>query len=310
LLATLLVRPDLVATIKGLLRIGYIPRIPDAAPADFNQSALTLVAITFGYIGGSVMTYLVYPSFIAVHRWGLTGHPKVSDFRQLAAVDRMHEYLVSDPASVQLARRAVRPIKWDIAVGAVVLFVVTASFMMAGAAVLFPLREAGVDTGRFSGWRLLTDQAAIWSTIHPSLVWVYYTCAIAALWGTLQGYPDIYSRCITEYSHAISPQLQWRQQSVKWVVCIYVFVTTLFVIWSDVDFNTLTLIVAFLATNLGVAIAMFAGLYLNLQLPPLYRTSRPMFAAGIISAVILSVVTVVTGADMWTQIVGALSKAH
>ena len=50
------------------------------------------------------------------------------------------------------------------------------------------------------------------------------------------------------------------------------FATATAVIWSDVNFDTMTLTVNFLATTLGVAIAMLAGLWLNFQLPPAYRT--------------------------------------
>ena len=31
-------------------------------------------------------------------------------------------------------------------------------------------------------------------------MWVYYVCVLAALWGTLQAYPDIYARGVTEYA--------------------------------------------------------------------------------------------------------------
>ena len=43
-----------------------------------------LLAVTFGYVGGSVMTYLVYPDFIALHGWGMTGHPRVTEIRRQA----------------------------------------------------------------------------------------------------------------------------------------------------------------------------------------------------------------------------------
>ena len=199
-------------------------------------------------------------------------------------------------------RRLISPIRWDVACGAVVLFFVTASFMMAGAAVLYPLREAGMDAGSFEGWHLLTDQAWIWRSIHPSFSWVYYVCVSAALWGTLQAYPDIYARCITEYARAIWPTRNWHMRNVQVCVCAYVLITATYVVWSDYDFNTLTLIVAFLATNLGVAAAMLAGIYLNFQLPPGHRTRSWMLAAGVASAVILLSVTVISGVNIWHEI--------
>jgi hypothetical protein len=65
-----------------------------------------------------------------------------------------------------------------------------------------------------------------------------------------------------------------------------------------VNFATLTAVVSFLATNAGVAVAMLAALYLNFQLPPLYRTRWWMLMAGILSAVILVSVSVISGWEL------------
>jgi hypothetical protein len=77
-----------------------------------------------------------------------------------------------------------------------------------------------------------------------------------------------------------------------------VLITTVWLIWSNVQFAMLTAIVSFLATNAGVAIAMLAALYLNYQLPPLYRTRWWMLAAGIVSALILVAVSAVSGWEL------------
>jgi hypothetical protein len=57
-----------------------------------------------------------------------------------------------------------------------------------------------------------------------------------------------------------------------------------------------------LATNAGVALAMIAALYLDRQLPPLYRTHRWMFAAGVVSAAILVAASCVSGWGLLRQI--------
>ncbi len=307
IVGTALVRPDLAAAAQGLFAFGNIPAVPDSAPPEFRLNALPLIAVTFGYIGGSVMTYLVYADFISLHRWGMTGHPRIEEIRRRAAQGSPSDYLPTELAAVAAVRRAAAPIRWDVACGAAVLLIVTASFMMSGAAVLFPRREAGEQLGAFDGWSLLTDQAQIWNAIHPSLVWVYYICVLAALWGTLQAYPDVYARGATEYLQAIWPSRVWRRRTIQLVICAYVFVTATAVIWSDLNFNTMTLTVNFLATTLGVAIAMLAGLWLNFQLPPAYRTRPWMLAAGIASAAILLVVAAVAGSGVWRQIASLLT---
>jgi Mn2+/Fe2+ NRAMP family transporter len=307
IVGTAIVRPDFVAALYGLLSFGKIPAVPASAPAEFQASAWPLLAVTFGYVGGSVMTYLVYSDFLAIHGWGMTGHPRAAEIRAMAAVGRPGDYLPTDAADVAAVRRAAAPIRWDIACGAAVLLIVTTSFMMAGAAVLFPKREAGEALGSFDGWHLLTDQSQIWQAIHPALVWVYYLCVLAALWGTLQAYPDVYARGTTEYLRAIWPQREWRQRSVQILICVYVFAVAAAVVWSDMDFNTMTMTVNFLATTLSVAIAMLAGLWLNFQLPRAYRTRPWMLAAGVTSALLLIVVSVISGVGVWRQIAGAVA---
>jgi Mn2+/Fe2+ NRAMP family transporter len=306
---TALVRPDLIAALQGFLSFGNVPPAPASAPPEFHRSVLPLLAVTFGYVGGSVMTYLVYPDYIGMHGWGMTGHPHIEKIRTQAAAGSPADYLPTDAAQVAAVRRSVGPLRWDVACGAVVLLVVTASFMMAGAAVLYPRREAGEALGSFDGWRLLTDQAEIWNTIHPSLVWVYYACVVAALWGTLQSYPDIYARGVTSFLQAIWPNRPWRRRSIQLVICGYVLVTSTAMIWSNLNFNAMTQTVNFLATTLGVAVAMLAGLWLNRQLPAAYRTRSWMLAAGVVSAVVLVIASCISGRGVWQQLAASFGTA-
>jgi Mn2+/Fe2+ NRAMP family transporter len=304
IIGTVLVRPDWLAALQGLFSFGHIPALPDSAPPEFKQNAWPLLAVTFGYVGGSVMTYLVYPDFICLHGWGMTGHPEAHDIRKRAALGRPADYLPNDAAVVKEIRRAVSPLRWDVACGGLVLFIVTASFLVAGAAVLFPQREAGEAAGAFEGWSLLTDQASIWQAIHPALVWVYYICVLAALCGTLQAYPDVYARGAVEYFKAIWPDRPWAQRRIQPWICIYVFATSAAIVWTDLNFNVMTLTVNFLATTFAVALAMLAGLYLNYQLPPAYRTHWLVLAVGVFATIALLAVSAVSGAGVWRQLAG------
>ncbi|MBX3427418.1 MAG: Nramp family divalent metal transporter [Pirellulales bacterium] len=301
---TALVQPDLRAALAGFLSFGRIPDVLPGAPADFRQHAPAMLAVTFGYVGGSVMTYLVYPDWIALHGWGMTSHPRLEEIRRRAAVGAPEDYLPTDPVAVKAVRRSIAPLKWDVACGAIVLLVVTAAFMTAGAAVISPQVAAGTLSGAFAGWSLLTSQASIWQTIHPTLVWVYYACVLAALWGTLQAYPDIYARCVAEYADAIWPQRPWSQPRIQRWICAYVFMAATAFIWSDANFDLLTTLTAFLATNLGVAIAVLAALYLNFQLPRAYRTGGPALVGGLLAAAAMIAASAVAAWGVWQKLVG------
>ena len=101
-----------------------------------------------------------------------------------------------------------------------------------------------------------------------------------------------------QFCTAIWPNRRLPYRRLQIGMCLYVFATSFPLLWIDVEFSTLTAIVAFLATNVGVALAMLAALYLNFQLPPLYRTRWWMLAAGILSAVILVAVSAASGWEL------------
>jgi hypothetical protein len=170
--------------------------------------------------------------------------------------------------------------------------------MMAGAAALRPRMASGEIASAFKEWSLLTDQAHIWRAIHPMLVWVYYVCVLAALWGTLQSYPEIYARVTHDFLNTIWPERNISFRRVQGAICLYVLVAAVALAWTSVDFSTLTNVVAFLTTNVAVALAMLAALWLNFQLPPRYRTRPWMLAGGIASALILVTVSAISGWEL------------
>ena len=293
---TIMVRPDFAAAIAGSLSFGQLPaEVPPWAPAATRDGWLLTMATTFGYVGGSVMTYIAYANFVGLHRWGLCAHPEIDAIRCRAASGEPGDYLPNDPVQARRMRGLLLPLRCDTGMGAFVLWIVSASFMIAGAAVLQPKLASGEISSIFGGWSLLTDQGHIWRSIHPSLVWVYYVCVVAALWGTVQAYPEIYARVTHDFLSAIWPNRQFSLQRFRLVIAAYVLASTTPLLWINVSFATLTGIVAFLATGAGVALVMIAALYLDRRLPPLYRASRWMFVAGVLSAVILTAVSCVSG---------------
>jgi hypothetical protein len=297
-IGTLMVRPDYARALLGCLRFGQIPDFPAWAPEDAIKHPLLTMTTTFGYVGGGVLGYVVYASWVGMHGWGLTGHGQIEAIRRRAAASARIDYLPEDPEQAGRMRRLLAPLRWDVGMGAVVLFVVTAAFMLSGAAVLYPLQT------RFEGWGLLTNQAHIWAAIHPALVWIYYLCVIAALWGTLQALPEIYTRVIQECFQAVWPATSWDYRALQRVLCLYLFAAALVFTWSDLPFDTLVQIASFVLANLAIALAMVAALYLNFQLPPAYRTRLPVLMGGLVSAGVLWVVAGVGGWGLAAKLLG------
>ena len=297
-LGTLFVRPELWKTIVGCFRFGYLPPFPEWAPVDAIEHPLLTMATTFGYVGGSVIAYIVYANWVGLHGWGLTGHRDAEAIRQHAFASDEIDYLPDSPEQVGRLRRLVSPLRWDVGMGAVVLFFVTAAFMISGAAVLYPLES------RFEGWSLLTNQAHVWSNIHPSLTWIYYVCIIAALWGTLQALPEIYARVTTEFFESIWPDRTWSYYKIKRVICLYIFATTMLIVWNNIPFDILTQIAGFLIANFAIALIMVAALYLNFKLPPAYRTRPSILVGAVVSTVVLLISAAISGWGLIGKLAG------
>lgn len=295
---TLIVRPDFFAALKGTFRFGDLPPFPDWAPEDTVKHPLLTLGTTFGYVGGSVIGYIAYANWIGLHKWGLTSHQDIEAIQEHAFKRDEIDYLPEDPEQVSRLRRLITPLRWDVSMGALVLFIVTGAFMVSGAAVPFPLET------RFEGWSLLTHQAHVWAQIHPSLVWIYYICILAALWGTLQALPEIYARVAQEFLSAIWPDREWAFERVKRTICLYVFCVTMVIVWLNIPFDILTQIAGFLIANLAIAMMMIAAIYLNFKLPAAYRTRTWVLISAVLSTVVLIVSAAVSGWGLIGKLAG------
>lgn len=295
---TLIVRPDFFAALKGTFSFGELPPFPAWAPDDTVKHPLLTLGTTFGYVGGSVIGYIAYANWIGLHKWGMTGHKDIEAIRAHASQSDELDYLPDDPAQVSRLRKLISPLRWDVSMGAVVLFIVTGAFMISGAAVLFPLET------RFEGWSLLTHQAHVWAQIHPSLVWIYYICIIAALWGTLQALPEIYARVAQEFFAAIWPDREWDYLKIKRIICLYVFATTMIIVWNNIPFDILTQIAGFLIANLAIAIMMVAAIYLNFRLPVTYRTRTWVTVGAGFSTLVLIGSAAISGWGLMQKLTG------
>ncbi len=300
MIGTLMIWPDLWAALKGtFLNVGRLPdSVPEWAPDDAKDFAWLNLATVFAYVGGSVMGYIAYANWVSLRGWGLTGHPQIEQIRQRAANNPRIDYLPDDPEQCRRLRRLAAPLRWDVSLGAAVLFIVTAAFMIAGAAALYDKQT------RFEGWDLLTHQAYVWEAIHPWLKWVYYVTVLAAIWGTLTALPEVYSRVIHEFFSAIWPQRNWNYLVIRRVIVCAIFVEVNVVIWANLKFEILTQIAGFFLVNLPVAGAGAAALYLNHKLPPAYRTHCAVFLCTLVSTVILIVATTISAFGLMKKLTG------
>ena len=297
--ASLIVGPDFGRLIAGAFQFGHLPEAPEWAPAEVREHYYLNLATLFGYVGGSLSGYLAYSSWVGLHGWGLTGHPQLDLIRSRAKNQRRIDYLPDDPVQARRLNVSLTPLRWDVGLGAVVLFVVTAAFMTSGAVVLYPRQQVLPD----NSFDLLTKQATVWRQIHGALVPVYHVVVIAALWGTLASVPEAICRVVHSFLGALWPRFaKFPYQRLKLCIVVWFFVTSLAWIWTGVRFHRLTQIGAFATLNLGVAAVCLCIVYFNGTLPKRYRPSRWMLVGGAVSALILLLCAVASGVGLMRKL--------
>jgi Mn2+/Fe2+ NRAMP family transporter len=280
--ATLLVGPDLRRMLVGLLAVGRVPEVPDWARAAFQGRSMALeLSTVFGYAGNVAMGYVVYCEFVRQKRWGV--------FRA-DAPPPSPDSLPTDPANLARARSGLWLMRGDLATTAALIFMVTAAFMVAGAVVLHPIGQMPL------GFDLLSRQAAIFERISPALIPVYYVAILFALWGTLNSVPEIYARVTHGFLAALSPARfgALPYLSVMRGMGLYLAVSAVPLLWFRVQPQAMMDMVGLLSTNLGVALAFVAALWLDRRLPPPLRASRLLFAVGVVSCAIVAAATAVS----------------
>ena len=184
IIGTLIVRPDFGKALVGSLRFGYLPEFPEWAPKDAVENPLLTMATAFGYVGGSVMGYIVYANWVSMHRWGMTSHQNIGAIRQRAATRDKIDYLPEQPERVSQLRQILATAAMGCRNGCNRALHRDRRVHDFGGLLFYMGCKALLKDGA-----LLTDQASVWKNIHASLVWVYYICIIVALWGTLQALP-------------------------------------------------------------------------------------------------------------------------
>ena len=302
LAGAILAGPDLLKLVGGLVGFWQLPEYPPwlANHEAFSDRPVALeLTTTFGYVGGTMVAYVVYADWVAVRKWGMTAHPELAAIRARAAASMPADYLPVDSQSLRLARRALLPLRTDIVLGAVALFVVTGAFLVAGASVMYPRHLLP------AGFRLLSEQRVIWAEINAIMVPIYYITILAALWGSLNAIPDIFARVTHQYlGHFIGAL---RAKPYRWTLrrmAIYLMVASTVVVWTGIKPVTMMDILATLSTNLGVAIVCLGAIWLNAQLPPAYRAHRWVLVGTVVSALILWAVTAVSLTQMWAKYLG------
>jgi hypothetical protein len=164
------------------------------------------------------------------------------------------------------------------------VLVISASFMLLGAAVLNPRHELPTRDDLYS------RQSQFLGVIHPWLVNVYKAGVFFAMLGAIYGTFEVYARTIYEPARALWPSRRWDYARVRLWNTLFCGVGGLFLIWTGLQTVRLASIVAPFSGVLGCGLWCLAMVAVDrTQLTPAYRMGRALSAATLLAGVVMTV---------------------
>jgi Mn2+/Fe2+ NRAMP family transporter len=274
-IAVMVVRPDWAAALWGLVA----PRVPPyeswvgaGYPEVVGRSVWLEIAVLMGSVGGGVQDYVGYVGFLREKRWGAAGAAAGGPGR-----------LRLDAESVGRGRRWLRAPLFDTGFSFGSVLLMTACFMILGAAVLHPERQIPTDADLYS------QQSQFLGLIHPTLVTVYKAGIFFSIFGVLYGAFELYARTAYEPLRAIWPRRPWPLERLRPWVVLYSGLGGLTLLWTGWKTVTLASIVSPLSGVLGCGLWCLAMLWVDrTQMPRSYRMSRALLALTLLSGLILT----------------------
>lgn len=278
LMAVVVVQPDWRASlwhalVPSLSR--YDPAVVDRYP-EFAQRSIALEIATFaGAIGSGIHDYVGYLGMMREKGWGALGS-KPGDIGP--------ESLPTQSEQIRLGRRWLRAPLFDTLFSFLSVFLITACFMMLGAALLHPQMLVPTDRDLYSA------QAQFLAVIHPSLVIIYKLGIFVALFGVIYGIFEVWGHTIYELLHAISAKIQTtHRRPLRTLVTLYACMGGLFVLWTGMKTIGLVSIVSPLTGILGCGIWCLAMTWVDRRfLPDAYRMKGFLLGGTIAAGMIMT----------------------
>ncbi|MGC9307626.1 MAG: Nramp family divalent metal transporter [Thermoplasmatota archaeon] len=276
--SVVMLQPDLFEVLPHFLSIGDVPDYPawvDTVP-DFTKTPIPLSML--GYLGTltiSIVPLVGYLGWIKVKGWGIfrgSSNPDglserlFSRYRQQGSID----YLPDDSEEVHKSRLLLRPLMVDLAVAFVIVSLVSAAYMIAGAERLG--RDIPTDV------ELIKRQAVIFSDMASWLKPLYQVSVAFALFGTVYSAFEAASRMLFETGKTVRTGIA-RMPYKRFMLYFLIYVLALGIPLALLMYGGLSVLLVLSITLLfigvvGVLIYGVSALVLTQTvLPPAYRLS-------------------------------------
>lgn len=263
----------------------YEPWVAAKYPAVAGRKIWLEMVAYVGAIGGGVYDYIGYVGLYRAKGWGILGMPNLKEVEEkiLATSCDQQLPLPRDKEEVAKAMTWLKASQVDTMVSFGALLIITVAFTALGASMLHTQQLIP------AGDKLLEYQARFLTSLHPSLVYLYYLGVWCALWGTLYSIMELYPSTTYE---AFAPASKWVREKGRTGCAkfVYPYIVAVGLAYNWLGFNVVVILTigGLLGGTLGCGLWALAQVWTESKmLPPEYRMKPWVRYATILSGIFL-----------------------
>jgi hypothetical protein len=176
------------------------------------------------------------------------------------------------------------PVKIDVGVSFLTLFVFTACFYLLGATILHSRELIPANK------ELLSHQATFLTQLHPSLLYFYQLGIFVAVWGSTHGALELFVRTAYECIKPLSPRFrEIRLRNVRLVILTYVGIFSLVFLFTTEDPIRLLTLPLLIGGVFTCGLWCFAMIWTDRHfMPREFQMKTTLLALAIISGIVMT----------------------
>ncbi len=295
IISVFMIEPDILNIIPNFFNVGYFPQYPAWVDSVEGFTKTPIPILMLGYLGTLTITMIPvvgYIGWIKLKKWGIFRNQKDPNkfshslLEKYVKKDKI-DYLPDDKGEVKKSRILLKPLKVDLGLAFILVSIISAAYVIAGAKLLGPRHIIPSDLN------LIRTQAVIFTEIAPWLEPLFKVSVFFAFFGTMYAGFEAASRMLYETGRSISKKVE-NMQYVNFIRILIVLILgvgiPLAIIMSFFGlsfFLVLSLTLMFLGV-ISVVIYGAGALYITQTvLPEKYRLHPIIVGLAVLSLLLL-----------------------
>lgn len=294
------IKPDILEVLPNFITIGQnVPAsYPDWVLNDYPSVAKTPIPLVMlGYLGTLTVTLLTligYLGWIKVKKWGIFKDRKDSNAFSQKCFNQFNKageitYLPNDKKEIRKSRILLKPLLIDLSLAFIIVSIVSAAYMIAGAVLLGPPEQALPTDAK-----LVEEQVIIFEYLAGWLRPLFQISVVFALFGTVYAGFEAVSRMLYETGKSVSKRMEGLEYK-RFMLYVLIFLLSTGIplaIWMYKGLSVLlmlSLTLMFIGV-IGVIMYGIGAIYLSQKvLPEKYRLGRMGLVIAIIAVFLMMV---------------------